>query len=100
MKRREEVPGGLVITWRDATELFRPTEEVLDQMSSFVQRFVICSGTIPVPLWWDHGDFSRRLERLDHPLVGVIRLVREQRVRRHSGHQRIRSGEVVDLPGG
>jgi hypothetical protein len=41
VERREEVPGGLVITCRGATEPFRPAEEVLDQMSSFVQRFVM-----------------------------------------------------------
>jgi len=55
-----------------------------------------CSGSALV----ESRRFSRCLERLDHPLVGVVRFVREQRFRLHSGHQRIRSGEVVDLPGG
>ena len=100
MERGQEVPRGLIITCRDASELFGPAEKVLDQMTSFVQLFVIRSGTLSVLFWWDHGGFSGRFKRLDYPLVGVVGFVREQRFRFHPGHQRVRSGQIVDLAGG
>ena len=100
MERGQEVPGGLVITCGDGTELLDPTEEILDQMTRFIQLFVICSGTLSVLFWWDHGGFPCRLKWLDHPLVGVVSFVREQRFRFHPGHQRIRPGQIVDLAGG
>jgi len=100
VERGQEVPGGLIITCGDRTELLDPTEEVLDQMTSFIQFFVICSGALSVLFWWDHGGFSSRLKRLDHPLVGVVSFVREQRFRCHPGHQHIGPGQIVNLAGG
>ena len=100
MERGQEVPGGLIVTRGDGAELLDPTEEVLDQMTSFIQHFVIGSGVCSVLFWRDHGGFSGRFQRPYHPLVRVVSFVREQRFRVHSWHQRIRPGEVVDLPGG
>jgi hypothetical protein len=96
--RSEKVSGSLVITCRNGTELLGPAEEILHQMACFIQHFVICSGVVAVLFRRDHGGFPRRLERFDHPLVRVISFVRKQGFRLHPGHQRIRSGEVVDLP--
>ena len=100
MNRGQEVPRGLVITCRDGPELLNPAEEVLDQMTSLIQRFVIRSGVLSVLFWRDDGCFPGRLQRLDHPLVRVVSFVREQCFRFHPGYQGIRPGEVVDLPGG
>jgi hypothetical protein len=100
VERGQEVPRGLVITCRDATELLDPAEEVLDQMASFIQFFVICSGSVSVLFGWDHGSFPGCLKQFDHPLVGVVSFVREQRFRFHSGPQRVRPGQIVDLAGG
>jgi hypothetical protein len=47
-----------------------------------------------------NAGLSGRLQRLDDSLVRVVGFVREQRFRCHPRHQRIRPGEVVDLPGG
>jgi hypothetical protein len=69
-------------------------------MTRFIQRFVIRPGVLSVLFWRDHGGFSGRFQRLDHPFVRVVRFVREQRFRFHSWHQRIRAGEVVNLSGG
>jgi hypothetical protein len=69
-------------------------------MTSHIQRFVVRSGALSVLFRRDHGGFPDRLQRLDHPLVRVVSFVRKQRFGFHPGHQRIRPGEVVDLPGG
>jgi hypothetical protein len=69
-------------------------------MTRRIQRFVVCSAAVAVLFWRDHGGFPGRLQRLDDPLVRVVSFVREQRFRCHPRHQRIRPGEVVDLPGG
>jgi hypothetical protein len=100
VERGQEIPCGLIVTRRDGAELLDPTEEVLDQMTSHIQRFVVRSGALSVLFWRNHGGFPDRLQRLDHPLVRVVSFVREQHFRFHPGHQRIRPGEVVDLPGG
>jgi hypothetical protein len=100
MERGQEVPCGLIVTRRDGAELLCPTEEVLDQMTSHIPRFVVRSGALSVLFWRDHGGFSGRLQRLDDPLVRVVSFVRKQRFRFHPGHQCVRPSEVVDLPGG
>ena len=76
------------------------TKETDNQMASFIQLFVICSGNLSVLFGWDHGGFSGRLKRIDHPFVGVISFVREQGFRLHSGHQCVRPGQIMDLAGG
>jgi hypothetical protein len=100
MERGQEVPGGLIVTCGDGAELLDPTKEVLNQMTSFVQRLVIRPGVLSVLFWRDDDGFPGCLQWLDHPLVGVVSFVGEQCFCFHPGHQRIRPGEVVDLPGG
>ena len=99
MERGQKIPCGLIVTRCDGAELLDPTEEVLDQMTSHIPCFIVCSGALSVLFWRDHGGFPSRLQRLDDPLVRVVSFVREQRFRFHPGHQRIRPGEVMDLSG-
>src|SRR5450432_4374535 len=78
LKCREKVPGGLVIARRDGAELLDPAEEVFDQMACLVQRLVICSLGLAIAFRRDNSGFSSRLQRLDHPLISIVRLVRQQ----------------------
>ena len=97
---RKEVPGGLVIACGDCSELFDPAKEVLDQMASFVQRFVELSGVLAMPFWRNHVGYACRLQRLNHSLVGVKRLIRQQSLRLQPGQERIRPGQIMDLARG
>src|SRR5258708_1919990 len=72
MERGQEVPGGLIVTCGDGAELLDPTKEVLNQMTSFVQRLVIRPGVLSVLFWRDDDGFPGCLQWLDHPLVGVV----------------------------
>jgi hypothetical protein len=48
----------------------------------------------------NHGGFASGFQRLDHALIRVKRLVRQQRLCRHPWHKRICSGQIVDLARG
>ena len=84
----------------DCSELFDPAKEVLDQMASFVQRFVELSGVLAMPFWRNHGGDARSLQGFNHSFVGVKRLIRQQSLRLQPGQERIRSGQIMDLARG
>jgi hypothetical protein len=57
------------------------------------------SWRLAVGLGRDHGRLAGPRERLDHPLLGVERPVRDQRVRGEVGRQGVGAVEVVRPPG-
>jgi hypothetical protein len=95
----EEVHGALVIARGDGPELLELDEEVLDQMPRLVEVLVVEAGLLAVALGWDHGRLAGPLERLEHTLIGVERLVRDQGVGRETRQQGIGTFQVVRLPG-
>src|SRR3954462_14037611 len=90
--------GPLVVAGRDGPVLLQPGEEVLDQVARLVQVAVVRPGVPTVGLGRDHGGLAGPRERPEHPLLGVERLVGDQRVRGQVRQQRVRPLQVVRLP--
>ena len=53
-----------------------------------------------MPLRWDHRGYARRLQRFDHPFIGIIRLIRQQRLRFQARQQRVCPSQIMDLARG
>ena len=52
---------------------------------------------LAIGLGWDDRRFAVSSERLDHPLVGVKRLVGDQRVSLHVWEQMVSPSQIVSL---
>ena len=50
--------------------------------------------------WWDDGGYASGLQWFDHSRIGVVRLIRQQRLRLQPRQQRVRPGQIMDLTGG
>lgn len=96
----EEVSRGLVVACCDGAELLDPGEEVLDQVSCFVEFLVVLAGSFAIGLWRDDWDFPGGEERRDHPLVGVECLVGEQHVGLHRRQEVVGADQIVGLAAG
>lgn len=100
MNSGEEVSGGFVIARGDRSELFEFGEEVLDQVTSLVEVFVIIQRLAAIGFWRNHGCLPGGGEGLSHPLVRIERLVGNQRVRLHRGQEVIGPIQIVLLAAG
>src|SRR5262245_23112757 len=100
MYGREKVAGSLVIACGDGSELLEPGEEILNQVASLEQLLVVISLDLAVGLGRDHHSLASGDEWIDHTLLGVERLGRDQRVSLHRRQQVIRSLQVVFLATG
>ena len=99
MDRGQEVAGALVVAGGDSPVLLELGEKVLDQVAGLVEFLIVRAGVLAVGLGWDDGDLAGPRERSEHALLGVERLVRDQRVGLDRGEQGVRPLEVVRLPG-
>ena len=77
----EKVYGAFIIAGGDRAERFESGEEVLDQMPRLVQVFIVYAGDLSVGLGRDDDGFSRLLQWLDHPFIGIKGLIGNDRVR-------------------
>ena len=96
----EEVSSELVIAGGDGAVLLELAEEVFDQMARLVEFLVVRPGRRAIALGRDHRDFVGGGEGLDHPGIGVERLVSEQGVGGEVRQEGIGPLQVVRLPGG
>ena len=80
MDRAEEIGGALVIACGNSAELFESGEQVLDQVPCPVQGFIVFALEGSVGFRRDDDARACLLNRLDHPFIGVKRLVRDDRV--------------------
>ena len=69
-------------------------------MPSLVQRLIELPGVCAMPLWWNYDGYARRFPRFDHPLIGIVRLIGQQRLRFQPGQERIRPGQIMHLASG
>jgi hypothetical protein len=67
----KEVSGGFIVAGGDGTELLEFSEEVLDQVSRFVQVFIVGAGTFSVGFWRDDDLFSGLFKRFYDPLICI-----------------------------
>src|SRR5215212_1063215 len=96
----QEASSGLVIAGGDGPELLELGEEVLDQMPGFLEVFVKGARCLPGIPRWDHGCLAGLGQRFEHPLIGIERLVGNERLGLKLWEQRIGSSQVVRLTTG
>ena len=100
MNTGQEASRGLVVAGGDGPKLLELSEEVLDQMPGLVEVFVKGARRLAGFARWDDGRLAGFGQRFEHALVGIERLVGNQRLSLQLRQQRIRSGQVVLLTTG
>ena len=96
----QEASCGLVVAGGNGPELLELGKEVLDQMPGLVEVCVKgarCRAGFPR---WDHGRLAGLGQRFEHPLVGIERLVGNERLGLKLRQQGIGSGQIVLLTAG
>ena len=96
----QEASCGLVIAGGNGPELLELGEEVLDQMPGLVELFIEGARRLAGFARWDDRGLAGFSERLEHPLVGIKRLVGDERLGLKRGQQGIGSGQIVLLTAG
>jgi hypothetical protein len=96
----EEISGSFVVTRSDGSELFEFTEEILDEVSRFIEFSVKIGRRQAIRPGRDHRRFAGGGQRFADPRVGIKGLVGDQRIGGHLRQQRIGSDQIVRLPGG
>ena len=99
MNSGQEIPGKLVVSGGDASEVLEPAKAALDDISAFVDAFVEAMDDHTVGLVGDHGlgsapnDFATKV-------IAVISFVGEERAHRRRARQNIgRRGDIGILAG-
>ena len=100
MDGAEEVAGALVVAGGDGPELLELGEEGLDQVPGLLEVFVEGARCLAGCPRWDDRRLASFSQRFDHPLVGIERLVGDERLGLKRGQQGIRSGPIVLLTTG
>ena len=95
----KEVLPAFVVACGNGSELLEFGKEVLDQVAGFVEIGVIAARRLAVGARWNNGNDPSLFERLDHPLVGIVSFVGEERASLQAWQQGIGTDQIVDLPG-
>src|SRR3954471_23206281 len=96
----QEASCGLVVAGGNRPERLELGEEVLDQMPGLVEVFVEGARCLAGFPRWDDGRLAGASQRLEHPLVGMERLVGHERLGLKVGQQGIGSGQIMLLTAG
>src|SRR5215212_6702834 len=96
----QEASCSLVIAGGNRPKLLELGEEVLDQMPGLVEVFVEGAQCLAGFARWDDGRLAGFSKRLEHPLVGIERLVGNERLGLKLRQQGIGSGQIVLLTAG
>ncbi len=100
VKAGQEALRGLVVAGGNRSELLEFGEEVLDQMPGLVELVIKGAGCLPGFPRWDDGRLASLGQRFDHSLVGIERLVGDERLGLKLGQQGIGSGQIMLLTAG
>ena len=95
----EKISGGFVVACGDGSKLLEFAKEIFDQAASFLEIFVVRARLFAVGLCWDDRFYFGVAQGLDHPFVGVISLVGEQRVGLKPRQKRVSALEIMRLSG-
>lgn len=74
-------------------------EEVFDQVSLFIELFVVFSRIFSIGFWWDDGDFSGACKGHKDPFIRIIGFVCNEYVCLEFRQQCIGALQVVCLTG-
>ena len=91
---------GLVVAGRNGPKLLELGEEVLDQMPGLVEVFVEGARCLSALARGDHRRLTSLGQRFEHPLVGIERLVGDERLSLKLWEHRIGSSQVMLLTSG
>lgn len=97
MDSGEEVAREFVVARGDGAELLELAEEVLDQMARLVELLIVGPRRGTIALGRDDRQLAGGGELLDHPGVGIERLIGDQCVGRKLGQESIGALQVVRL---
>jgi hypothetical protein len=100
LDRGDEVASGFVVACGDGSELLELGEEVFNQVARRVEVTVIASRLCSVRLGRDDNRFAGRDQRLNHPFIGVERLVGDQRIGLHRWQEMVGANEIMGLSAG
>jgi hypothetical protein len=100
VERGEEILRGLIVTRRDAAELFEFAEEVFDQVACLVERLIELARRCSVLPRRDDGGLSGTRQRLEDAIVGIVGFIADQDLGGHFRRQRISAGEIMGLSQG
>lgn len=93
----EIVARGLVVAGGDGPVLLEAGEEILDQMTGFVERLVERDRIFPSRFRGNDGPLARLGQRLAHAGVGVVGHVGDQRVGGKVGQEGVGALQVGGL---
>ena len=93
-----EAGVGFVVACCDAAKLFEIAEEVFHQMAPAVHCEVAEDRVFAVGLGRDNRRLAGLGERLEHPRLGIERLVGDQRVGGKVGQQGVGALQIMRLP--
>lgn len=93
----EEVSGCFVVTGGDGAELLEFCEEVLDQVSCFVEVVVVGPCDFPVCFRRNYDGLVFASQHGDDPLIGVERLVGDEQIGLHAWQKLIGAHQIMGL---
>lgn len=96
----QEVSGGFVIACCDGAVEFELGEEVFDEMTGFVEFFVVATLLLSIAFGWNDRGLSCLGQRLQHSLVRIEALVGQQCIRLQSRQQHIGTLQIAGLAAG
>jgi hypothetical protein len=94
---RQEISGGFVVAGGDGTELFEFAEEILDQVTLFVEFAIELARRQAVWSRRDYGGFASRRQEVEYSAIGIEGAICDQQVGGHMRQQRIGPDQVVRL---
>lgn len=100
MDSSEEVASCLVISSSDGSKELKLSEEVFNEMASFVEFLVVFALYLAIRLGRNHGNFAHLLPGNQDPLVGVEAFVGKQNVSFQLRQQHIGSFQIAGLSAG
>lgn len=90
---------GLVVSRGDGPKLFEFAEEILDQMSRFVEMLVIRTQALTIGARGNDHGLASLLQRLDHTFIGVECFVGDHDFGVDCGKQQIGAVEIMSVAG-
>lgn len=69
-------------------------------MTGFVEVFIVLASGHPVALGRDYSDLASRLQRSDHPVIGIVGFVGEHRISLQEGKSFISTLQITGLSSG
>ena len=96
----QKVLGKFVVASRDGSEWLEFLKKVFDPMAGFVEVFIVLASDHAVALGRDYSDLASRLQRPDHPVIGIVGFVGEYCISLQEGKSFISTLPITGLSSG